>query len=177
MNEKVLYSIGHSNRKAEDFLPLLKKFNIQYLIDVRSVPYSKYNTQYKQAVLKSFLENNNITYVFMGDNLGGKPKDASCYKNGKINYARVQEKDFFIQGIERLKKAYDKNIPAAIMCSEANPCHCHRSRLIGKALQEQNIFVQHIDENGNIKDQLEVMKEIRKNVLPDLFDHDLLSSV
>ena len=36
MEKKPLYTIGHGNRKPEDFLALLKDFGIEYLIDVRS---------------------------------------------------------------------------------------------------------------------------------------------
>ena len=54
MENKNIYTIGHGNRKQEDFLALLKDFAIEYLIDVRSQPYSKFNPQYNQHELKFF---------------------------------------------------------------------------------------------------------------------------
>ena len=54
MEKKPLYTIGFGNRKPEDFLVLLKDFGIEYLIDVRSQPYSKFNPQYNQNELKFF---------------------------------------------------------------------------------------------------------------------------
>jgi uncharacterized protein (DUF488 family) len=87
MGKKPLYSIGHGNRKPEDFLTLLKDFGIEYLIDIRSQPYSKFNPQFNQNDLKFFLERNGIIYVFMGDTIGGRPTDTSCYdKEGKVDY-------------------------------------------------------------------------------------------
>jgi uncharacterized protein (DUF488 family) len=160
-----IYSIGHGNRKIDDFLNVLKNYGIEYLIDVRSQPYSKYNPQFNQNDLKYFLEQSGITYVFMGDSIGGRPSDPTCYDDeGKVDYQKVKEKNFFKLGLERLKTAYDKNIPIAIMCSESKPCECHRSKLIGRALAEQNIYLKHIDEKGKLKTQADVINELNKGL-------------
>ncbi len=171
MKKRQIFSIGHGNRKIEDFLMLLKDFNIQFLIDVRSQPYSKFNPQFNQNELKFFLESNGVKYVFMGDSLGGRPKDTTCYDTeGKVNYEALKTKDFFLQGINRIKTAYDKNINIALMCSESNPCECHRSKLIGRVLIAENISLQHIDENGKIKDQITVINQLNKGLSDvDLF--------
>ena len=67
----------------------------------------------------------------MGENLGGRPKDRSCYDHeGHVLYEKISEKSFFIEGVNRLKVAYEKNLRVACMCSELNPCDCHRSKLI-----------------------------------------------
>lgn len=175
MTKKPLYTIGHGNRKSEDFLALLKEFGIEYLIDVRSQPYSKFNPQYNQNDLKFLLERNGIKYVFMGDNIGGRPKDTSCYDSeGKVDYEVVKTKDFFLNGIERLKTAYNKDINVVIMCSESKPCECHRSKLIGKVLNTDNIILKHIDENGKIKDQATVINELNKGLSAiDLFGNPI----
>lgn len=175
MTKKPLYTIGHGNRRSEDFLALLKEFGIEFLIDVRSQPYSKFNPQYNQNDLKFLLERNGIKYVFMGDNIGGRPKDSSCYDSeGKVDYEIVKTKDFFINGIERLKTAYNKDINVVIMCSESKPCECHRSKLIGKVLNTDNIILKHIDENGKVKDQATVINELNKGLSAiDLFGNPL----
>src|SRR5699024_11881552 len=87
MKDATIYSIGHGNKKIEDFIAELKSFEIQFLLDIRSKPYSKWNPQFNQAALDLELENNGITYVFVGDTLGGLPEDRSCYDyNGKVVY-------------------------------------------------------------------------------------------
>lgn len=178
MKKKPLYTIGHGNRKPEDFLALLKDFGIEYLIDVRSQPYSKFNPQFNQNDLKYFLERNGIKYVFMGDSIGGRPKDASCYDNeGKVDYEVVKTKEFFLNGIERLKTAYSKDIHVVIMCSESKPCECHRSKLIGKVLMTDNIELKHIDEKGKVKDQTTVINELNKGLSEyDLFGNPINST-
>ncbi len=165
MEQKPIYSIGHGNRKAKDFLDLLLKFEITYLIDVRSQPYSKFNPQFNQNDLKFLLERNNIKYVFMGDALGGRPLDPTCYdENGKVDYDKVKTKDFFKIGIDRLKKAYEKKIPIVVMCSESKPCECHRSKLIGRVLSKDEINLRHIDEKGKVKSQADVINELNKGL-------------
>lgn len=157
MDKLPIYTIGHGARKADDFLELLKRYGIRYLIDVRSQPFSRYHPHFSQKNLQSFLEENDIRYVFMGDTLGGRPKDPGCYdEDGKINYNKVKGKDFFKEGIERLKTAYKKNLPVAIMCSERDPAHCHRYHLISNVLDAGLIEVLHIDQQGELKTQSEI---------------------
>lgn len=163
MDKIPIYTIGYGSRTINEFIEILKKHQIEFLIDVRSNPYSKRYPEYNQENLKNYLKENQIQYVFMGEELGGKPKDVSCYnQEGKVDYHIIKTKDFFQKGIERLKKAYEKNISVALMCSELDPCECHRSKLIGKTLSENNISVMHIDENNKLKDQYTVILEINK---------------
>jgi len=158
MHKLPIYTIGHGARKGEEFLALLKRYEIAYLADVRSQPFSRYHPQFSQKNLQAFLEENDIRYVFMGDTLGGRPKDPTCYdEDGKINYNKVKAKEFFQEGIERLKTAYKKNLPVAIMCSERDPAHCHRYHLIANVLDAEMIEVVHIDEKGNLKTQSEIL--------------------
>ena len=162
MDKLPLYSIGHGSRKQEELLELLQQYGIQYLLDVRTSPYSKFNPQFNQNDLKHFLLQHGITYVFMGDTLGGRPADESCYTKGKVDYEKIKTKDFFITGIKRLKTAYEKDIPIVMMCSESKPQECHRSKLIGDFLRNDSIRVVHIDENGKEKSQAEVMLILTK---------------
>ncbi len=175
MEKKALYTIGHGNRKPEDFLTLLKDFGIEYLIDVRSQPYSKFNPKFNQTDLKYFLERNNVKYVFMGDTIGGRPKDNSCYDiEGKVDYEALKTKNFFLQGIDRLKTAYNKDINVVIMCSESKPCECHRTKLIGRVLNRENVILKHIDEHGKLKDQATVINELNKGLSEiDLFGNPI----
>ncbi len=178
MEKKPLYTIGHGNRKPEDFLALLKDFDIEYLIDVRSQPYSKFNSQFNQNEIKFFLERNGIKYIFMGDTIGGRPTDISCYDiEGKVDYEVIKTKDFFLKGIERLKTAYNKDINVVLMCSESKPCECHRSKLIGKVLDVDKIVMKHIDEKGKIKNQASVISELNKGLSEfDLFVNPINST-
>lgn len=159
-----LYTIGHSNITASAFTDLLKQYQIQVVVDVRSSPYSQYSPQFNRELVEKTLEEAGIEYKFAGDYLGGRPNDPSCYKNklvpdGKadylhlVDYPLVMAKDWYQKGLQQLI-AIGQQSRTAILCSEENPAHCHRHHLIGKSLVEKGIVVLHIRGDGNlVKDQ------------------------
>ena len=179
MENSSLYSIGHGNKSIETFIEELKFFGINYLIDIRSKPYSKYNPQFKQNELKFALLDKKITYTFLGDILGGLPEDRTCYTNGHVDYDKLKEKDFFKQGLQRLITANDKQIKVAIMCSESKPEECHRTKLIGEELKKIGIVLYHITRSKSkqkdliIKSQGQVMLEVAPNGTINLFGEEL----
>lgn len=171
MKENIIYSIGYGNRKIEDFAKILQEYDIQYLIDVRSMPYSKFNPDFNQNELKLFLKNKGITYGFFGDTLGGRPDCACCYDSeGKVDYEKVKKQGFFKEGLSRVKAAYEKELKIVLMCSESKPEECHRTKLIGEELIREEIKLGHIDENGKLKSQIDIMLKLTKgrNII-DLF--------
>lgn len=175
MSNSTIYSIGHGSKPIDVFINELKSFNIQYLLDIRSKPYSKWNPQYNQQELKTELEKYNIIYVYVGDTLGGLPSDTSCYDyDGKVIYDVIKEKDFFKNGLNRLITANSKQINLAIMCSESKPEECHRSKLIGQELLKEKISIKHIISTDKIKLQQTIMNELTKGKnLVDLFGNEV----
>ena len=97
-----IYTIGYGNRSIEDFVKLLQKFDIKFLVDIRSQPYSRFNHDFSKDELEKSLKQHSIRYIFMGDTLGGRPKDSSCYVDGKVDYAKVREKSFYQKGIQAI---------------------------------------------------------------------------
>jgi uncharacterized protein (DUF488 family) len=171
MEKSTIYSAGHGNKSIEVFIRELRSFGIEYLMDIRTKPYSKWSPQFNQTSLRRELEKSGIIYVFTGDSLGGLPDDRSCYDiNGKVRYDLIREKDFFKQGLKRLLTANDKRIRLAIMCSEAKPEECHRCKLVGEELRKNLISLNHIISENRIKSQETVMCELTKgNGVVDLF--------
>ncbi len=155
-----VYTIGYGNRTFDDFVSLLKKYEIEYVVDVRSSAYSKYNKAFSQTPLREELKKHGIGYLFMGDQLGGKPEDDTCYTNGKVDYEKVSRTEFYQEGIARLNVALEKQYRVALMCSELKPETCHRSKLIGQTLDENNISVRHIDETGVLRTQQEIINRL-----------------
>jgi len=175
MEKSTLFSIGHGNKSIDTLIEELKYFGIDYLIDIRSKPYSKYNPQYNQNELKFSLLNRGIHYTFMGNVLGGLPDDPTCYKNGHVDYNKVKEKESFKIGLQRLVTANDKGVKVAIMCSESKPEECHRTKLIGEELKSIGIMLNHITRTKDrlkrliVKEQSEVMLIVAPNGMVNLF--------
>ena len=154
-----IYTIGHSNLSINIFIDLLLRKEINFLVDVRSSPYSKYNPQFNREAIKKTLQDAEIKYYFAGDSLGGRPKDPDCYKDKilpgdsadylhLVDYKTVMTKEFFQNGIEKINKL-SKEGRIALMCSEGDPTKCHRHHLIGNYLVKQGINVIHILSDGN----------------------------
>lgn len=170
MEKFPIYTVGYGNRSIEIFTELLQRYSIKYVVDVRSQAYSQYNAHFSKDALEKYLGEHAIRYMFLGDALGGRPKDESCYdKDGKVEYAKLASKSFYQEGIQRLRTAWEKNLQVAVMCSEMKPEQCHRGKLIGNTLIEQGITVAHIDENGEIKEQREINEQFLKDKQPTLF--------
>jgi uncharacterized protein (DUF488 family) len=171
-----IYTVGYGNRSIDDFVTLLQDYDIKFLVDIRSQPYSRFSPDFSKDALDKRIQQHHIRYIFMGDTLGGRPKDSSCYVGNKVNYARVREKSFFQKGISYLHTAWEKQLHIALMCSEAKPQECHRAKLIGNILTEQNIDVAHIDETGATKTQLQINRIIQKltDDQPSLFGDESL---
>lgn len=142
----------------------LNSFGIKYVVDVRSTPYSKWSPQYNRAELKRLLLSYNIDYVYMGDCIGGRPTDLSCYdEKGRFDYAKMAAIPSFKKGLNRLVTANEKQIPIAVMCSESDPMMCHRSKLIGRELYDKNkIVMKHIIAPKQYITECEVVTELTK---------------
>ena len=164
-----IFTIGYGSREIDAFLRVLQSYEIRYLVDVRSHPYSRYRPEFNQAALRAKLSEAGIKYLFMGEELGGQPEDRSCYRDGKVDYDVVKVQPFFQQGLGRLQKAFDQNLRVALMCSEGKPEMCHRSKLIGKSLLGQGIGVMHIDEQDELIGQEAVLLRL-SNGQTNLFD-------
>ena len=150
MNQPRIFTIGHSTHPLEDFVALLQKHEVTALADVRSAPFSRFNPQFNKAALQQELKSHGIQYVFLGRELGGRPKDQSLYKDGHVQYEQLARIQPFQDGIDRLTKGTaSHNI--ALMCAEKDPQHCHRTLLIAPVLTDRGIMVEHILADGSLQ--------------------------
>ena len=155
-----IYTIGYGSRSIAEFIEVLQQYEIAFLIDVRSVPHSGYKKEFSKEPLAKELEQQGIRYVYMGDLLGGKPDDESCYVNGIVDYEKVKETEFYQRGIQRLHAAFSQQQRVALMCSEGKPEHCHRTKLISVTLTTEDLPVVHIDENSEEMTQEQIIDRI-----------------
>lgn len=139
-----LFSIGHSNHKIDHFVSILHRLRIEAVADVRSTPWSRFHEQYNRRNLEGALGEAGITYVYLGNELGGRPRDQDLYDEAeRVLYGRLARTESFRTGIERLRKGA-KDYALAMMCSEENPEHCHRFLLITRVLHSAGVRVGHI---------------------------------
>ena len=93
-----LYTIGYGARTLDEFVAVLRANRIEYVIDVRTAPFSKFKPEFTKELLQHHVERQGIRYLFMGDTLGGQPKDPCCHTDGKVDYDKVRAQPFFKRG-------------------------------------------------------------------------------
>ena len=137
MAQNVLFTIGHSTRSIEAFLELLNAHNVRHLVDVRSIPKSRYVPQFNTDALASSLRAAHIGYTHLKA-LGGrrhsrKNSTNTGWRNTSFRgYADYMSTPQFAEGLAALTESARAST-TAIMCAEALPWRCHRC-LISDAL-------------------------------------------
>jgi uncharacterized protein (DUF488 family) len=142
-----IWTIGHSTRNIENFIEILKSFNIELLADVRSLPGSNRFPHFNKESLARSLKESSVDYTHI-PLLGGRrsvKKDSQnqAWKNKSFRgYADYMETEQFKEGIDVLLKL-SENKRTVIMCAEALWWRCHRS-MISDYLKSLGITVHHI---------------------------------
>jgi uncharacterized protein (DUF488 family) len=140
----VVFTIGHSTHPIEEFISLLKLNEVNFLVDVRTIPRSRRNPQFNIEALPESLADVGIEYKHMAS-LGGLRRTRADSPNtgwrnesfrGYADYMQTAEFQKAINALIDLATHHQ----IAIMCAEAVPWRCHRS-LIGDALLVRGIEV------------------------------------
>lgn len=163
-----IYTLGHSNYPFDKFIEILKKYDINCVVDIRSTPYSKYNTQYNKEFLHETLKNLGYTYIYMADEFGAKRKTKVSYNDeGYADFDKVILEDEFKRGIERLKVGCSKNYKIVLLGAMQEPIRCHRAILLGKELIKAGFDVKHIMHKGDLKVQSELEEQLLEKYFED----------
>jgi uncharacterized protein (DUF488 family) len=146
-----IYTVGHSNHTLDTFLSLLRMHGINAVVDVRSSPYSRFAPHCNKDVLPGLLQKIGATYLFMGSQLGARPCDSACYRNGSVDFSRLAQAGYFQDGLAEIRRTASQ-FSLSLMCSERDPILCHRMILIGRHLRGDDMVIRHIRENGDLED-------------------------
>lgn len=136
---KKIFTIGTSNRPLQEFIDILKKYEIKIAVDVRSFPQSKRFPHFSKDELSKNLEASAIKYIYLGKELGG------FRKGGYIKYMETEK---FREGIEKLEKIAEKAL-TVFFCCEKLFFRCHR-RFIANVLLSKGWKVYHIIEINKV---------------------------
>lgn len=163
-----LFTIGHSVYDTDYFINLIKIYNINCIVDVRSIPYSKYSRQYNKDVIKNILKKNNIVYIYMGTEFGARRESKELYsKEGYLDFEKVVYDNDFLKGVERIKNGLQKGYNIAFMCTEKEPEDCHRCILIGRYFNDIGYQVINIIDEKNYKTQNVIEQDLLNEYFPE----------
>jgi uncharacterized protein (DUF488 family) len=135
----VIYTIGHGRHPFAEFLALLRRHEIAFVCDVRSVARSRW-PQYNGRVLEANLREQGIGYEHLPE----------C--GGKV----IAPIDELARGLDRIMELAAE-MRVAIMCSESQPltphqtprANCHRVGLLSTPLRARGARILHILPNGD----------------------------
>jgi len=129
----IIFSVGHSTHTLEEFIDIIKKFKIEKIIDIRTIPRSRHNPQFNKETLPQNLQAAGIGYLHW--------RIASF--RGYADYMQTSD---FEENLETpMQMAMKERL--AIMCAESLPWRCHRS-LISDALLVRGFEIEHIMNKG-----------------------------
>lgn len=121
----MIFTIGTSDRTAEQFFGELDRRGVWLMVDVRSRPYSR-NAWASRRALEIEATRHGIVYAWSGAILGG------------LNAISTTSRDFEVAA-DTLLDATECG-PVAIFCAEGDPARCHRSWKVGAHLLARHGF-------------------------------------
>lgn len=152
-----IWTIGHSNHPFDEFVIILKSFDIKLVADIRSLPGSRKYPHFNKEFLEVALPENNIAYEHFKD-LGGRRKAKPDSHNTGWRlpafraYADYMETDVFLISVGELERKA-RNKRTAYMCAESLWWRCHRS-LVSDYLKTKGWDVIHIMGKGKSKEHV-----------------------
>jgi uncharacterized protein (DUF488 family) len=143
-----VYTAGHGTRTSEELIELLRRANVQTLVDVRRYPGSRRNPQFNKGTLAEELAAAGIQYHHaeaLGGRLSGEPGEPGEERFGCIRTAAFRSyaaRMWTPEWQEALAAALEGPAPC-FMCAETIWWRCHR-KLIAELLVARGHDVLHL---------------------------------
>jgi uncharacterized protein (DUF488 family) len=143
-----IYSIGFTQKTAEQFFGLLKRAGVRRLLDVRLNNVSQLAGFTKREDLQFFLK------AICGAEYQHEPMLAPTqeilddYKKRKGSWLKYEARFVALMAERKIEEKIDRSlfsIPTVLLCSEPTAEHCHR-RLVLEYLEEKwgNLKIMHL---------------------------------
>lgn len=163
-----IYTIGHSNYPVEKLIVMLRQYNIDCVVDIRGIPYSKYNVQYNKEEIEKKLNEEGFLYIYMAKEFGANRSNKLSYnEEGYSDFEKVVKEEVFLKGIERLKTGCKKGYRIALLGAMQDPIRCHRSILVGRELKKYGFNVKHILDSCMTVSQEKIEENLLNKYFPN----------
>lgn len=140
-----VYTIGFTKKSLEEFIALLKKNEIQKIVDIRLNPSSQLSGFAKAEDLQYTLKRESISYEHVkelapNEIILKKYRDDKNWESYEKRFKELMEQR---NAKEILKRLVKEGKVICLLCSEAKPDKCHR-RLVAELLKEDKIEIIHL---------------------------------
>ena len=135
----MIYTIGFTQRSAEEFFEALKGAGVDRVIDVRLNNVSQLAGYSKKDDLRYFLRNLGGIDYHHELTLAPTQEMLDEYRAKKVTWAKYEPRFRALLAERKVEKKLDRALFAgkpALLCSEFEPDHCHR-RIVAEYLVEK----------------------------------------
>ena len=132
-----LYTIGFTQKSAQEFFKRLREHGVQRLIDIRISPHGQLSGFARQGDLPYFLDElaDHCEYVYLP--ILAPTKEMMKEVRATGDWAPYAARFQALMDERNIPAALDRSLfesaTACLLCSEATPDHCHR-RLVAERL-------------------------------------------
>ena len=177
---KEIYTIGYAGFAIDDFIAVLKKYNINSLIDVRSSPRSEFYKDYNKTDLDNKLKKSRIIYRNYKKEFGARQNNSQYYTHGYLDFNLFALSEEFRSGFEKIANAIPLGYRFVLMCSEKDPITCHRTIMVAREFHRNGFVIKNILQDGNFILQEEIEQRLVDMYYPNreqlsFFEEDQLS--
>ena len=128
-----IYTIGYEGTTVDSLLAALTAAGVRRVIDVRALPLSR-RPGFSKSSLAAALKETGIDYVHLKPLGTPKPGRDAAKKGDVATLTAVYEAQLAlpeaqVAAAQMLELADER--PSALLCFERDPCHCHRTLLLG----------------------------------------------
>ena len=155
MNPIHIYTIGFTQKTAQEFFEILRESRVQRILDIRLNNVSQLAGFSKKDDLKYFLrEILGIDYVHL-PLLAPTQAILDAYKKHGGDWSVYERQFMELMRKREIEKRIDPALvhQGCLLCSEDKPHHCHR-RLVAEYLREQwgaGVEIQHLDTQNQLE--------------------------
>lgn len=164
---KEIYTIGYSSFKIDEFVDVLKMYDINSLIDVRSNPTSKYYEDYNEYNLKRILKLNGVIYRNYKEEFGARQENTIYYPNGYLDFEMFVKSNQFLDGVKKIETGINLNYTFAFMCAEKDPSTCHRNIMVARDFYNREYDVKNILFDGTYEEQKSIEERLVNQYFPE----------
>jgi uncharacterized protein (DUF488 family) len=157
--ERIVFTLGHSTRRASQIVSLLRAAGSRALIDIRRWPTSRRNPEASKGFLEETLRGSGILYIHLPA-LGGYRawgadaplslrREFTCYSSEGFNAyaAYLASSSAARRALEVVAYLAEAGAKPTLLCSERLPWRCHR-KIVAEWLSLRGFKVVHIIDVG-----------------------------
>lgn len=163
----VLYTVGYTAFKLEDFIKQLKINNISCVVDVRSVAYSQHYPDYNKDNLSKVLKLHGIVYRNYVAEFGAR-QTQQCYYNsdGYLDFEKFTQSEIFNEGYKKILLGINSGYTFALMCAEIDPIDCHRNIMVAREFYKRGFDIRNIMKDGTLQTQEDIERRLLEKFFP-----------